>query len=194
MRSLEQDLSAAIDANRRLQRQVETLAQENLETFARNAELHQQVEDYAALLGDRDRDGVVDPLDLCAAAFQDDPVDNSGCAEGEEIVLQGVGFAKDSAALTSDSRRVLDEVATRLNRYPEMRFEIGGHTDSTGSAAYNQQISEQRAQAVKDYLVAKGVAVGRLEIRGYGQQKPIADNAQANGRALNRRVSLLRLE
>ena len=81
-----------------------------------------------------------------------------------------------------------------LVQHPELRIRIEGHTDSEGEDAYNQQLSEQRATAVRSYLVEKyGVAAQRLETAGLGESKPVADNATPEGRQQNRRVELVRL-
>ena len=190
LQEIERELSDAIDANRALQRNIETLGKENLDAFPRLAELHRQIKAYQALLGDQDLDGVVNPLDLCPQSPGGQVVDEMGCAPDREIALQEIRFDQNSAALAPDSRRLLDGLAERLNNHPDRRFEIAGHTDSSGSAELNLDISQQRAQAVKDYLVAGGVSASRLEARGYGQLRPIADNASADGRASNRRVAL----
>jgi OOP family OmpA-OmpF porin len=89
---------------------------------------------------------------------------------------------------------LLDDVATRLNNHPDVYFEVAGHTDSTGSAEANRTLSTLRAEAVRDYLLTKGVSADRLVAVGYGEKRPIADNNDPAGRAINRRVSLSRLE
>jgi outer membrane protein OmpA-like peptidoglycan-associated protein len=82
----------------------------------------------------------------------------------------------------------LDKGAAILAKYPSINISIEGHTDNTGSAAGNQKLSEQRAAAVKAYLVKKGISADRMTTTGYGQTQPIADNKTAKGRAANRRV------
>jgi outer membrane protein OmpA-like peptidoglycan-associated protein len=113
-------------------------------------------------------------------------------APKEVVVLKGVNFAFNSAELTPESKKILDEDRTvaRLKGEPNMRVEVAGHTDSIGSDAYNQKLSERRAQAVVDYLVSTGVDPKRLKAVGYGKTKPIASNATEAGRAENRRVEL----
>jgi len=110
------------------------------------------------------------------------------------LILKGVNFASDSWELTPASHAVLDEVAASLLAWPEVRVRIDGHTDSTNTDAHNQVLSENRAKAVKDYLVSKGVDPSRLETKGWGESMPIADNATVEGRAINRRVELVRLD
>jgi outer membrane protein OmpA-like peptidoglycan-associated protein len=110
----------------------------------------------------------------------------------EIVILKGVNFAFNSAELTAESKKILDEDrnVARLKGEPNIRVEVAGHTDSIGSDAYNQKLSERRAQAVVDYLVSKGVDPKRLKAVGYGKSKPIASNATEAGRAENRRVEL----
>ena len=198
-----------------LHQQIETLKAEQAQTKAKADEAQQivvglreeiealsaqltrsedQAASYRALLGDSDQDGVADPGDLCSGTGAGRTVDRTGCAIGDEVVLQGVAFAWNSSDLTSKSRRLLDDVATRLNNHPDVYFEVAGHTDSTGSAETNRILSTLRAEAVRDYLLTKGLSADRLVAVGYGEQRPIADNNDPAGRAINRRVSLSRLE
>jgi OOP family OmpA-OmpF porin len=99
-----------------------------------------------------------------------------------------VNFEFDSARLTAEAEGRLDDAMKILERHPELVVEIAGHTDSTGAAEYNQGLSERRAKAVRDYLVGKGADPANLTARGYGESKPVADNATSEGRAQNRRV------
>lgn len=108
----------------------------------------------------------------------------------ERIVLRGVQFDFDSADIRPDAAVVLDEAVRLLNQAPETQVRIEGHTDWTGPEAYNQRLSERRAEAVKRYLVEHGVDADRLETAGYGESRPIASNETREGRALNRRVEL----
>ncbi|MDZ7859168.1 MAG: PKD domain-containing protein [Candidatus Krumholzibacteriota bacterium] len=109
------------------------------------------------------------------------------------VILEGVKFEFDKSALTADSRQILDRVAASLLKHPEVKVEVGGYTDSAGNEKYNMNLSEQRAKAVRDYLVNKGVPASQLTARGYGETKPIADNKTAEGRAKNRRVELKKI-
>jgi len=140
---------------------------------------------------DSDGDGVPDSLDLCPDTPRGDRVDSRGCSCD---LTQQVQFATDSAELSAADRRMLDEMAENLKRLNFISGTVIGHTDSTGSAAHNQALSERRARAVADYLQQRGVAPGRLEARGAGQNQPIADNATPEGRTLNRRVVLSRTD
>jgi outer membrane protein OmpA-like peptidoglycan-associated protein len=108
----------------------------------------------------------------------------------EKLVLRGVAFDFDKAAVRADARPVLDEAVSVLAARPTVRVAVEGHTDGVGSDAYNQRLSERRARAVLDYLVRAGVASDRLEAQGFGKSRPVADNATADGRARNRRVEL----
>lgn len=108
----------------------------------------------------------------------------------ETIALTGVNFASNSDELTPASIVILDGAVATLKRRGNIRVEVGAHTDSRGQDAYNLDLSQRRAAAVKDYLVAHGIAASRLTSRGYGETRPIADNGTAAGRAKNRRVEL----
>lgn len=107
------------------------------------------------------------------------------------IELNGVSFASASAELTGDSNAILDEAARVLTENVGFNVEIGGHSDSLGVAAYNRDLSQRRADAVKAYLVSKGVGAERMSTKGYGPDKPVADNATAAGRAQNRRIEFI---
>ena len=115
-----------------------------------------------------------------------------GLAAAGRARLYGILFDIDSARLRSESLPTLDEVVRVLVAEPVWKITIEGHTDSTGTAAHNQILSEQRALAVRDYLIAKGIAPGRLSSVGLGQSRPVADNTTELGRAQNRRVELVR--
>jgi outer membrane protein OmpA-like peptidoglycan-associated protein len=106
--------------------------------------------------------------------------------------LNGVLFDTDSARLKAESLPTLDEVVRLLASEPSWSLVIEGHTDSTSTAAHNQTLSEQRAKSVLDYLTGKRIAISRLSAAGFGQSKPVADNATELGRAQNRRVELVR--
>jgi len=99
-------------------------------------------------------------------------------------------FDTDSSALKAGSYDEMSRVAQVLVQYPETNIQIAGHTDSTGSETYNQQLSERRAQVVKNALAGQGVNPARLTTVGYGESKPIADNNTEAGRQINRRVEI----
>ena len=106
-----------------------------------------------------------------------------------------MNFDYDKATIKAEFRPVLDEAAQTLKDNPEINVRIEGHTDSIGSDSYNQRLSERRAQAVKAYLVSRGIAASRLTTEGKGESEPIADNTKngrdnPEGRAMNRRAEL----
>ncbi len=123
-------------------------------------------------------------------------VDSSAMASELErtgqINLQGIFFDTGNYVLKPESGPAVETVRALMAAQPELRLDIVGHTDSTGNAASNQRLSERRAQSVRDGLIAQGVAGDRLSARGMGSDQPIATNATADGRAMNRRVMLVR--
>ncbi len=139
---------------------------------------------------DSDGDGVVDSQDRCPNTASGTPVDNHGCKLAAEYKLEHVNFDFDSAKLTASSSAMLDEGVEILKRHSDMKVEIAGHTDSVGNDAYNQGLSERRAQAVADYLIAHGANASMISVKGYGENQPVADNGSDSGRAANRRVEL----
>ena len=146
---------------------------------------------------DGDRDGVVDGSDACPNTAAGVRVDRTGCAfifeEGRKtVVLEGVTFATGKAVLTPEATVVLDRVALALVNAPNVKVEVQGHTDSTGSAAINTRLSGLRAVAVRAYLASKGVDAARMTAKGYGPSLPVSPNSTAQGRAQNRRVELMR--
>jgi len=148
-----------------------------------------KVDQYGCEL-DSDGDGVVDSMDRCPNTPKGIPVDASGCELAHDFKLEGVNFEFDSAKLTSDSIAKLDAAVAILKRNADDKIEIAGHTDSQGNDEYNMGLSERRARAVADYLVAHGANASNLAVKGYGETQPVADNATKEGRAANRRVEL----
>ena len=113
--------------------------------------------------------------------------------DGDNLVLNipsGITFAYDSATVQPQFQRTLDQVADTLRQYDQTYIDVYGHTDSTGSDAYNQTLSEQRAGSVASYLETRGVQSARIGTRGYGETQPIASNDTDAGRAANRRVEI----
>jgi OOP family OmpA-OmpF porin len=108
----------------------------------------------------------------------------------ESIILRGIHFDFNKYDIKPEWAVVLDEAASTLNEHPEISVVVEGHTDAVGSVPYNQVLSEKRAEAVKSYLVRKGVSSMRLSAEGFGKLKPIADNDTDEGRAMNRRVEI----
>lgn len=111
----------------------------------------------------------------------------------QTLVLEGVHFDLNSANLTQESYSILDHVAEELRDNPHVRVEIQGHTDEIGTAEYNQDLSQRRAETVRAYLVSKGIKEDRLVAKGYGSTRPVAKNDTEEGRAKNRRVELKKL-
>jgi outer membrane protein OmpA-like peptidoglycan-associated protein len=113
--------------------------------------------------------------------------------QGDDLILNipsGITFAYDSATVQPQFQRTLDQVADTLAQYNQTYIDVYGHTDSTGSDAYNQSLSERRATAVADALSARGVQTARIGTRGYGEAQPVAPNDTDAGRAANRRVEI----
>ncbi len=108
----------------------------------------------------------------------------------EAIVLRGIHFDFDKYNIKPEWIPVLDEAVEILKKHPEIKVVIEGHTDSIGTVAYNQKLSERRAKSVYDYFVKKGIDPNRMKMVGYGELRPKADNKTAEGRAINRRVEL----
>ncbi len=148
---------------------------------------------------DSDGDGVVDAADRCPDTPVGTKVDSSGCLllfeeNRKSLVLEGVHFANGKAELTPESHSILENVAASLIEHSEVRVIVEGHTSSTGGRQLNLRLSQARAQAVRDFLVLRGVAEDRLVARGFGPDRPIASNTTLEGQAKNRRVELRKLE
>jgi len=141
---------------------------------------------------------VTDDKDRCPNTPAGVKVDAEGCQvlfepTRKTLILEGVNFETGKSALTPESQTILDGVAASLVVNDAIKVRVGGHTDNTGSAAVNKRLSAARAEAVRMYLISKGVAAARLTAMGFGPSKPIASNKTAAGRAQNRRVELTRL-
>ncbi len=150
---------------------------------------------------DSDGDGVYDGLDECPDTPANLQVDESGCPivvdeVQEELLDMGtlrtsdIRFKTGSAELQDQSLEILDRIGKTLQDWPMLRLEVGGHTDSQGSAEFNRKLSQARAEAVRDYILKHfpDVDPSRLTAVGYGESQPVADNGTAAGRAQNRRV------
>lgn len=151
---------------------------------------------------DNDKDGIADVDDACPnnPEMVNGYKDSDGCPDEkpkeikQTLVLRGVNFKTASAELLEESYYVLEQVYNSLEAYPDVRVEIGGHTDDQGSNDYNLALSYDRAKAVVSYLVMRGIDPDRLVARGYGEDKPIVPNDSAEGRAKNRRVEVVPLQ
>ena len=146
---------------------------------------------------DSDGDGVNDCDDKCPGSQAGQTIGPDGCPVPVSIDLKGVNFDFDKATLRPDAVSILNEAIEILKRYPELKVEVAGHTDSKGTDAYNQSLSERRATTVYDYLTSNGIDSGRMVgPNGYGESRPIAPNTNEDGsdnpegRARNRRTEL----
>jgi OOP family OmpA-OmpF porin len=152
---------------------------------------------------DDDHDGVNNCDDRCADTPAGTVVGPDGCPQKVVIDLRGVNFKFDRPKTgehnieptlqlpTADSIAILDQAIDALKRYPEIKVELDGHTDSIGTDAYNQKLSERRAQIVYDYLTSHGVDPSRITaVKGFGESQPIDTNATKEGRARNRRTEM----
>lgn len=139
---------------------------------------------------DSDGDGVADYEDACPGTPRGRKVDTRGCEFINKMTVDGVHFDFDRATLKDSATATLDDAATRINRNSSAvkSVSVTGYTDSTGPAAYNQGLSERRANAVKSYLEGKGV--NDVSASGAGEANPVGDNGTREGRAMNRRVEI----
>lgn len=155
--------------------------------------------------GDEDDDGVFDRRDRCPDTPADTPVEHHGCPlpqypasvkpveppVSEVITLNGnVLFAYNQSELMPEARSELDSLMAKLQNTDVVSVKVIGHTDSQGSDAYNQKLSERRASSVAAYLLSQGLAPNKLTSEGRGESQPVADNDTEEGRAQNRRVEL----
>jgi OOP family OmpA-OmpF porin len=148
---------------------------------------------------DSDGDGIVDGEDDCPTVYAKTA---NGCpppaAAAPEPApapvmpeLKGAHFDFDKASVRQEDFMNLDQDVATLKQWGDVKVEVGGHTDSIGSAEYNQGLSLRRAEAVRTYLIDKGIAADRLSAKGYGESQPVGDNATEAGRFQNRRVELV---
>lgn len=142
---------------------------------------------------DTDGDGIDDSRDRCPNSAGS--VANNGCPEISkedldvlELAMRAVQFDSGKATLKSESSGILNQIAGIMVKYPDFNLSISGHTDNTGTATNNQNLSEKRANSCYKFLTNAGVSASRMNYAGYGESRPIADNNTLRGRALNRRV------
>ncbi|HKJ76102.1 MAG TPA: OmpA family protein [Gammaproteobacteria bacterium] len=140
---------------------------------------------------DTDGDGVPDTADRCPGTPAGTEVDDRGCIETVVLGQQQLRFAVNEATLDAAARQTLDELVPQIADNPNIKqVVITGHTDSTGNADYNLDLSQRRAQAVRSYFIRQGVPAGKIVARGRGENEPVADNGTQEGRRRNRRVEL----
>jgi outer membrane protein OmpA-like peptidoglycan-associated protein len=150
---------------------------------------------------DNDLDGFADKSDLCPNEVG--PEAERGCpkvykdvevTDSQVVIRQQVHFETNRAKIRAESFGLLDTVAQALRDYPGIRVEVQGHTDSQGPDAKNLRLSQQRSDAVREYLIGRGVEPYRMTAQGYGETRPLESNRTASGRAANRRVEFRRTD
>lgn len=158
-------------------------------TTIRNTENDPNKGEMLSVEANEHRDWLNNKIDL-AVKVGTGAIANVGVptAELNTIPLEFVQFTSGSDSLTADSKYQLNDLAEALKKYPTMKIEIGGHTDNQGDAASNKVLSQQRANAVKTYLVSQGIEAGRMTAVGYGSSKPKESNDTDAGRQQNRRT------
>lgn len=162
---------------------------------------HKIVKEKQVQPADTDQDGVADSADQCPDTEAGKQVDLLGCQVVEVVEtkqdveqalrvidLKSIKFEVNSAQLTGDSYKILDEAIIVLLENPGIQVEVSAHTDSDGTVVYNQRLSQNRAESVRSYLIEKGVSTDSLTAVGHGETQPLTDNATAEGKAQNRRV------
>ncbi len=146
---------------------------------------------------DNDADGLADYRDECPDVPESyngfDDLDGCPDTMPDEVqrftgVIRGVNFLVNSAEITVDSYRLLDEAAAMLRTYENLHIEVQGHTDSDGADHFNLDLSQRRSESVRTYLVRRGISPDRLEANGYGEDVPLVSNQTSKGKAVNRRV------
>ncbi len=142
---------------------------------------------------DYDSDGVVDDLDVCPATPEHLPVDARGCPDRAKIFPRRIYhalFASGSSALRPQSLPAVDSVVTLLRMFQDVRVAVLGYTDAVGSDKANLELSQKRAEALREFFVAAGIESQRIMAVGRGESNPIASNQTRDGRGLNRRIEL----
>ncbi len=153
---------------------------------------------------DNDQDGIPDLKDKCPDQPEtfNNVDDKDGCPDSvkkepdipKQQLLRGINFRSGSPEMTFESHQFLEPVIKQLKQYPEVTIEVRGHSDSVGSYTKNMQLSQQRAESVRQYLISQGIEADRIRSAGFGSSSPIADNRTATGRAMNRRIEVIRLK
>jgi outer membrane protein OmpA-like peptidoglycan-associated protein len=152
---------------------------------------------------DNDKDEVVDLQDQCPNTIGSKTQEPLGCPAKPALVVvtdcevkitQQIHFEYNKSIIRPESFPVLNAVVEVLEKNPNIKIEVQGHTDNRGGAAYNKKLSDARAASVMKYLTARGITPGRLASHGYGFDRPLVPNDTAQNRALNRRVQFIRTE
>lgn len=146
-----------------------------------------------ATADDADADGITDSSDICSQTSAGALVYASGC-EIVTGVIEGLKFGPNESKLSVDSRVVLSKLVEGLKRYPDAVIAVEGHTDNRGPAAANLELSKQRVLSVVRYMVTNGIDPKQIKSYGYGESRPRAANATAEGREQNRRIEIKVLE
>lgn len=145
-------------------------------------------------MADEDNDGIADAADTCPHTGTGLKVDATGCVEPEAMMMGNVHFDTMSVRLTGDGYTMLRAIAASLKAQPGMTLEVGGHADATGGPRLNRDLSQERAETVRDFLTYLGIAESRLTVKAYGESQPLKDNATRESRAYNRRVQFRRTD
>lgn len=182
------DAARAQDAAQSAQQRAEAARRSAAEEAARRAQAEDQARTAEAAAAAA-RAQAKEQADEMAAKLAD--MQARQTARGMVVTLGDVLFQTDRAELQGSAARSLDRLASFMREFPDRTLLIEGYTDSTGSAAYNQALSERRANAVRDALVSRGVDAHRIVAHGLGETSPVASNDTASGRALNRRVEVV---
>jgi Outer membrane protein and related peptidoglycan-associated (lipo)proteins len=164
----------------------EIASSENMAEFVKKVFLTAIPKQVSTIDIDTDGDGVYDKDDECPDTPKGAIVDSRGC-----WVVKGVTFDYKKWDIKEEFNSNLGNIVDILQKNPDMSIRIEGHTDNIGSMAYNIDLSEKRARAVKDYLVGKGIQASRISTVGFGYKNPIAPNDTEAGRALNRRAEIV---
>lgn len=153
---------------------------------------------------DNDKDGIPDLKDKCPNEMEvfNNLDDEDGCPDSvkkepdipKQQILKGIAFKNNSPEMTFESYQLLEPLIMQMKQYPEVEIEIRGHTDSSGENARNMQLSQMRAESIRQYLGTKGIELHRIRSVGFGSSSPIADNRTAAGRVQNRRIEIVRLK
>ncbi|MFO1435887.1 MAG: OmpA family protein [Gammaproteobacteria bacterium] len=146
-----------------------------------------------AALTDQDEDGVADADDKCVQTPKGMKVNKDGCpASGQTLLtLTGLTFENNTTDMTSESKPALEKAVAVLKENASLNVQIVGHTDDRGEPDYNRELSLQRAESVRQYLIGQGIAAERLEAVGKGEDEPLVPNTNDRARKQNRRVELV---